>query len=203
MALQRFIDMQPVNGNYAYRYEKLDSNGNGTGEYIYLKYAPGSLVNTPTPLNSSTFNPIVDYINNLDKSDVGLSNVDNTSDANKSVKYATSAGNATNDSDGKQISTTYQKKSWTRVYNQLVGGSATINLSIDFSNYNEILFIVGGVSSPGTYNFPTDEVKNETLSLYNGFGSSNSGGAFYFTSKTLTMIEHYANYSERITIYAR
>lgn len=63
----------------------------------------------------------------LTKSTVGLGNVDNTADANKSVKYATSAGSATNatnatkaatadsatkatqDSTGQQINTTYIK----------------------------------------------------------------------------------------------
>lgn len=45
------------------------------------------------------------------KSEVGLSNVDNTADANKSVKYATSAGSAMNDSDGNSIVDTYAKKS--------------------------------------------------------------------------------------------
>lgn len=49
------------------------------------------------------------------KSQVGLGNVDNTSDANKSVKYAISAGStttatkATQDSAGQQINTTYIK----------------------------------------------------------------------------------------------
>ncbi len=49
------------------------------------------------------------------KSEVGLGNVDNTADANKSVKYATSAGSAdsaakaTKDSAGQQINTTYIK----------------------------------------------------------------------------------------------
>ena len=49
------------------------------------------------------------------KGEVGLGNVDNTADANKSVKYATSAGSAssatkaTQDSAGQQINTTYIK----------------------------------------------------------------------------------------------
>lgn len=49
------------------------------------------------------------------KSQVGLGNVDNTADANKSVKYATSAGStttatkATQDSAGQQINITYIK----------------------------------------------------------------------------------------------
>ena len=55
------------------------------------------------------------YKDSLSKSDVGLGSVDNTSDANKSVKYATSAGSAssatkaTQDSAGQQINTTYIK----------------------------------------------------------------------------------------------
>lgn len=46
------------------------------------------------------------------KSEVGLGNVNNTADADKSVKYATSAGSATKatqDSAGQQINTTYIK----------------------------------------------------------------------------------------------
>ena len=45
------------------------------------------------------------------KAQVGLGNVDNTSDANKSVKYATSSGSATNDGSGNEIATTYAKAS--------------------------------------------------------------------------------------------
>ena len=47
------------------------------------------------------------------KSEVGLGNVNNTADADKSVKYATSAGSATKatqDSAGQQINTTYIKR---------------------------------------------------------------------------------------------
>ena len=175
-----------------------------TGEEIVfdlLRNANISIVGTP--LNAEKLNGLINAINSLSKSDVGLENVDNTSDANKSVKYATSSGSATNDSSGNNISTTYQKKTWTRVFNQLVDGTEVVNVSIDFSNYNEILFIVGGTQTPGTYNFPTDYVTNETLSLYDGVGNTHSGAGFYFTSKRLTMIEHYATSSERIIIYAR
>lgn len=65
MAIEKFVDMQPVEVKNAYRYEKLDANGNSTGEYIYLKYAPGALVATPTPLNKATFDPIISEINTL------------------------------------------------------------------------------------------------------------------------------------------
>ena len=46
---------------------------------------------------------------NITKANIGLGNVDNTADANKSVKYATSAGKATQDSASQQINTTYLK----------------------------------------------------------------------------------------------
>lgn len=46
------------------------------------------------------------------KSEVGLSNVDNTADANKSVNYATSAGTATNQSGGTVSATTVTTSSY-------------------------------------------------------------------------------------------
>ena len=55
------------------------------------------------------------FKSSLGKGDVGLGNVDNTSDANKSVKYATSAGSAgsatkaTQDSSNQTITSTYIK----------------------------------------------------------------------------------------------
>ena len=52
------------------------------------------------------------------KAEVGLGNVDNTADSQKSVKYATSA---TNDSDGNAINTTYLKTT---------GGNITGNLTL-------------------------------------------------------------------------
>ena len=45
------------------------------------------------------------------KTQVGLGNVDNTADADKNVKYATSAGSATKDGSGNVIAETYATKS--------------------------------------------------------------------------------------------
>lgn len=36
-----------------YRYEKVQSDGSGTGEYMYLKYAPDELETEPTSINRS------------------------------------------------------------------------------------------------------------------------------------------------------
>ncbi len=48
---------------------------------------------------------------NITAANIGLGNVNNTADANKSVNYATSAGKATNDGSGNNIVNTYAKKS--------------------------------------------------------------------------------------------
>lgn len=44
-------DMVPTSEDNLYRYEKVNADGTGTGEYIYLKYAPGELSAEPTVIN--------------------------------------------------------------------------------------------------------------------------------------------------------
>ena len=44
-------DLVPSDATKLYRYEIVQPNGTGTGEYQYLKYAPGDLSLTPTPIN--------------------------------------------------------------------------------------------------------------------------------------------------------
>lgn len=44
-------DVAPKVKENIYRYEKLNSDGSGTGEYIFLKYSPGELATTPTNIN--------------------------------------------------------------------------------------------------------------------------------------------------------
>lgn len=55
---REFIDIDPADPDLAYRYAILDSSGNETGQYIYLKYAPGALNSTPTALNRAWMQPI-------------------------------------------------------------------------------------------------------------------------------------------------
>ncbi len=66
------------------------------------------------------------------KNDVGLGNVDNTADANKSVKYATSAGSADavawSDVSGKP--STYSPSSHTHSYLPLSGGTVTGDVTV-------------------------------------------------------------------------
>lgn len=109
------------------------------------------------------------------KSQVGLGNVDNTADANKSVKYATSAGStttatkATQDSDGQQINTTYIKSLSVSgkviTYAKGDGTTGTITTqdtnttnTTGSTNTSSKIFLVGATSqaaSPVTYSHNT------------------------------------------------
>ncbi len=44
-------DVIPVDSANLYRYEICKPDGTGTGEYLYLKYAPGELLAEPTAIN--------------------------------------------------------------------------------------------------------------------------------------------------------
>ena len=109
------------------------------------------------------------------KSQVGLGNVDNTADANKSVKYATSAGStttatkATQDSAGQQINTTYIKSLSVSgkviTYTKGDGTTGTITTqdtnttnTTGSTNTSSKIFLVGATSqaaSPVTYSHDT------------------------------------------------
>ena len=109
------------------------------------------------------------------KSQVGLGNIDNTADANKSVKYATSAGStttatkATQDSAGQQINTTYIKSLSVSgkviTYAKGDGTTGTITTqdtnttnTTGSTNTSSKIFLVGATSqaaSPVTYSHDT------------------------------------------------
>lgn len=74
---------------------------------------------------------------NITKANIGLGNVDNTSDANKSVKYATSAGKATNDESGNNITNTYATK--TELRDGLAGKATTKT----YENYQAFVTAIG------------------------------------------------------------
>lgn len=44
-------DLIPVDEEKLYRYEKVNADGSGTGDFIFLKYAPGDLAVLPTAIN--------------------------------------------------------------------------------------------------------------------------------------------------------
>ncbi len=54
-------DLVPVDSANLYRYEVLNSDGTSTGTYLYLKYAPGALAQTPTAVNANLFNDIYGF----------------------------------------------------------------------------------------------------------------------------------------------
>lgn len=115
------------------------------------------------------------------KSQVGLGNVDNTADANKSVKYATSAGStttatkATQDSAGQQINTTYIKSLSVSgkviTYAKGDGTTGTITTqdtnttnTTGSTNTSSKIFLVGATSqaaSPVTYSHDTAYVGSD------------------------------------------
>lgn len=74
---------------------------------------------------------------NITKANIGLGNVDNTADANKSVKYATDAGKATNDSAGNNIINTYATK------NELSEGLAGKANTKTYENYQAFVAAMG------------------------------------------------------------
>lgn len=74
---------------------------------------------------------------NITKANIGLGNVDNTADANKSVKYATEAGKATNDAAGNKITDTYATK------NELREGLAGKANTKTYENYQAFVTAMG------------------------------------------------------------
>lgn len=97
--------------------------------------AAGAQVNTLTGVKGNSETSYRTGNVNITKANIGLGNVDNTADANKSVKYATSAGSATTatsadsatkatqDKNGAEINTSYQKIDGSNYYVQLTGGA--------------------------------------------------------------------------------
>lgn len=107
--------------------------------------------------NQFTYNGSAAKNINITKSSIGLGNVDNTADANKSVNYAATAGSATSattaasatsatkDSDGNTINTTYVKKSGDTMTSDLTLKRATIDASKTNNN-------VSSTQYPTTFN---------------------------------------------------
>ena len=148
------------------------------------------LTNKPTiPTKTSQLTNDSGYLTKVSKSDVGLGNVDNTADANKSVKYATSSGSATNDSSGNNISTTYQNKKWTRIYNRYFTSSDYVNVNLGLSSYNEILFCCDNLNDINTYHLPVDFISSQTLNMYSNPSNSRNNAIAYFSGKTLLDLE--------------
>ena len=149
----------------------------------------GLAAKSEIPTKTSDLTNDSGYLTKVSKSDVGLGNVDNTADANKSVKYATSSGSATNDSSGNNISTTYQNKKWTRIYNRYFTSSDYVNVNLGLSSYNEILFCCDNLNDINTYHLPVDFISSQTLNMYSNPSNSRNNAIAYFSGKTLLDLE--------------
>ena len=133
------------------------------------------------------------------KTTLGLNNVDNTADANKSVAYATSAGSATKatqDGNGANIASTYLKLSGGTMTGQLRTAGADIVLATPNSSSNDsadIEWVYGNGNekmriwspdSPTTKTGPNFRIYNSsgtslytgTLPLADGTGASGTWG---------------------------
>jgi len=56
-------DLVPSDSTKLYRYEILNPDGTGTGTYTYLKYAPDTLAQVPTPINAALLEDMYGYSN--------------------------------------------------------------------------------------------------------------------------------------------
>lgn len=98
----------------------------------------------------------------ISKSKVGLGNVDNTADANKSVNYATSAGYSTT-----QTGTDNSTKIATTEFVQSKISNSTVGWNVTYTgNYS--------VSNGGTYNLPSNCIGVYVYALI--YGGNNNGG---------------------------
>lgn len=138
--------------------------------------------------NKFTYNGSASKSMNITKASVGLGNVDNTADANKSVNHATTADsattatNATNDADGDAIKSNYvhsigisdhtitvKDKSGTSLGSVTVPDNDTKNTA-GATDSSKKLFIIGAESqgaNPQTYSQDTAYIGTDGL-LYSG-----------------------------------
>lgn len=143
----------------------------------------GAQVNTITGVKGDSESTYRTGNINITKANIGLGNVDNTADSDKSVKYATSAGSATKasqDANGTDIRANYLRKS-SDYLNTHPENSGTI---IPFMN-NDIAFLTERGGSAVVY---YDEVEQE-VSTFNMFDASANYWACNPTDITTIVIE--------------
>ena len=91
-------DLVPADVRNIYRYEQVNPDGSSKNPpvYMYLKYAPGSLAQEATPVNSDLFNTLQGYENrsiSFDE-DGNITETDRDTGATRKVTFS---------SDGKSI----------------------------------------------------------------------------------------------------
>ena len=146
--------------------KSLSTNDYTTAEKNKLAgIAAGAQVNTITGVKGDAETTYRTGNVNINKTNIGLGNVDNTADANKSVKYATSSGSctgnaatatkATQDGSGNTITSTYATKSEmnTGLNGKITAnGTVTAVVALTQAQYNAL----GSNISPTTLYIITD-----------------------------------------------
>ena len=105
---------------------------------------------------------------NISKENIGLGNVDNTSDAEKNVKYAASAEKATKDGNGKDIDSTYLKLTGDSENNTV---SFTSNDAANPTEWTDASLLVTGEKHSSLFNKISTMFKNIRY-LYKMLGTS-------------------------------
>lgn len=113
------------------------------------------------------------------KSDVGLGNVDNTADANKSVKYATSAGSANSVAWGNVSGKpTFATVATSGSYNDLSNKPTIPTIPSSLKNPNSLTISLNGTSQ-GAYDGSTAKSINITASSVGAASSSHNHDSTY------------------------
>ena len=139
----------------------------------------GAQVNTITGIKGNNESTYRTGNVNITKANIGLGNVDNTADANKSVKYATSAGNA---ATANKANTVLKEVATADSYRSVFFGNDnyTNDTSTDDLNYHDNLkynpiqdiLTVGNINSANVVKTLT--ISNDIITITKGDGSSNT-----------------------------
>ena len=133
-------NLNTVNDNLEAHIDNADIHFTATERTKLSGIAAGAQVNTITGVKGNSESSYRTGNINITKSNIGLGNVDNTADANKTVKHATtadsaaSATKATQDASGNVITSTYETKTGTdnkiSVHNTSTSAHSDIRLLI-------------------------------------------------------------------------
>lgn len=108
-------DVVPVNPNYIYRYEVVNSDGTSKNpaEYMYLKFSPGTLALTPTAVNRALLMAMQGFIGCTVVKQANGNVVETNSDGHTltTVKNANGSVTYTFTANGQSITKTISKTS--------------------------------------------------------------------------------------------
>lgn len=184
-----------------YRYSYVFAPKSHTHNYAASNKAGGAAMSTYGTLTltvnttSYVFDGSKDKSPVITKASIGLGNVDNTSDSNKSVEYASSAGSATNADkvDGYDVATAGTTKPWSMLVSIGSDGVSEMGRYIDFhydnttgSDYSLRMQVPGNNSN--TITLPTATgtlaLTSQLSDTKNTAGSNNSTSKLYLIGAT-------------------